>query len=307
MRKSIILLIILFIISGCGSSKERNEVSNIEEKEQPIETEKIRNKIIITNIRDILDNTDSLDYKFDMEIGNELLISGIKYQNVIKGKAKSNKTTIDFQYEDNNFYNLKTKKKIANPIEGYEELLFVNYFNNVVDDLTCQYVENKYICWSNTEDISLIIKTKDEIITSIEYDNYIENIKYKIYNYNDVSVISKINYKSLDIKYKKTNKIKTITKKYTNDLMQELTYKLVYYNIDDVSANAYGERIEISKIEDIENGAMYFKYLQYSKNKFVEQLIFDNNFTIIYRENEFYYYSTLDNEKDVLKLINSNN
>lgn len=299
----------LLLINGCNNktinSSESSQNENNNKQEQNTE-EQERNTKNIKKIQEFLYNTIDVNYKFvyDITIQNtNYNYSGQKYQNVIKGKKQNN---IEYQIENNKFYNPKTKKEIENVYsEINSNLINLENYIYTLSNYTCVYSDIISVCEANDDNSNIIFKYNSNYIETIRFqsNNTVYLLNYS--DYNTINPITMITYESKNINYDKTNIIQKL--EITNEV--DKPYTVYNYYIDNVTIKINDKLININEAYDILSGPMYYNaYINNIIDKEnvqkVEQFIYDNNFIIIIvdvkNNNDIYYLTTGSYVEEIL-------
>ena len=302
MKKLFALLILIILIGGCSSELNDAQEKPIDNNQNSCEIEEKRNTNVIKKIQELLFSTIDANYAFNYDItisDKHYIYNGERYQNTIKGKSDN----IEYQIENDKFYNLKTKQEIANVYDNVDyNLIDLENYIYVLADYVCTYSDNVAVCENSQENESLVFTYNSTYIESIKYqkDDIIYALKYS--NYNGVNPIPLIDYKSMGISYNMTD---TIQKEEVTENVDE-AYTLYNYYIDNVTISNDGELINITDAYNILSASMYYNaYASERENiKQIEEFIYDNNFIIIIvdfkDENDLYYLTTTEHSKEIL-------
>lgn len=310
--KRFILILLLILITGCGT-EEKSIFKSDEEKTQETEKskEEKRNVAALNTINNLIDNTlECPNYSFIYNINideDTFYYEGNYFHNVVDGKLQKNDTTLNYQISDGKVYNKETSKEIINFYENnVAKYIDLNNYYVHSNIYTCTIADNIATCQSKGPNQSISFTFNDNYITSIKYkenDNVTCELQYS--NFNELDYITKINY-DLNINYSKTQVIReeTLIDDYNNP------YNIYYYYVDDVKVNINNEEIYVTDTDEIFSSPMYLidlsNYVQYKEStKYIRLYIYQKNFVIIIvndkNKGNIYYLTTYDYISEILE------
>lgn len=298
MKKTIIFITLLFILSGCStSSKEptNNTIPSIPDDIKHFYNEYQRNSNAIEKISEYVSNTSNANYAFTYEISNNknnCHFEGEKFGEIQKYYYND----ITYQLENNTIYNLNTKEKVSNIFKSIDtKPLSLNtyyYLDNL--EYTCVITNDTAICNSLEKNTTITFTISNKYITKIIYTDLDNTYILEYKNFNNISIIPKINYQT-KTNYQKTDSIKKIE---VND-----DYTIYNYYITDATVIINNTPVSITDtIEIFSNPMYYFKY-DYN-NYYIEEFIYSDEFMILIvqkdNKNPIYYLTTYQYEKEIL-------